>query len=346
MRTEKAPVRSRYQVRLQLDAATSVQEVSKVFEAIHRLERTGHVLGSIRSRTGSHSHPRVVPLTISADDLGERHIAIDLSDQRDLVDGTVLETVDTYFKRSFCPHSLSSFPAKLRAKVTPFGLNNPAIGVGAALRLLRARFATGRSLRGIAADFRQLLALPSPRQFECPPDEPAEEVVLFQTRVWPESDPETVAINEERAALVRTLRQAFGHRFIGGLLPTPFARTNYSDLITPFPYSMRDYPRLVRRALIAIYSRGLHDSLAFKMSEYLGASRCIVGHAPTTILPDPLVAGRNYLPFADPEECVAQCERLLVRTDEATTIRKANWAYYQANVEPAAQMLRVLHCAF
>lgn len=346
MRTEKAPVRSRYEVCVQLDAATSVQEVSKLFEALRRLERAGFVRGSIRSRTGSHAHPRVVPLTVRANDLGQRHIAIDLSDQRDLIDRTILDTVDTYFKRSFCPHSLSSLPADQRAKVEPFGLNNPAISVGAALRLLWSRLGTGRSLRGIAADFRQLLALPAPRQFECPPDEVAEEIVLFQTRVWPERDSLTIAINDERAALVRTLRQAFGQRFIGGLLPTPFARAQYADLITPFPYSMRYYPQLVRRALVAIYSRGLHESVAFKMSEYLGASRCIVGHAPTTILPEPLVAGRNYLPFADPEECVAQCQRLLAHKDEAIAMRKANWAYYQSNAEPAAQMLRVLRCAF
>src|SRR5207237_651906 len=114
-----------------------------------------------------------------------RVIAIDLADQKDLVHLPDLERADVYFKRSFCPSALSSLRSELRNKIEPFGLNSPAVSLGTALRILRARTQTGRSVREIVVDARQLLALPSPRAFECRPDIPAEPLVLFQTRLWP-----------------------------------------------------------------------------------------------------------------------------------------------------------------
>ena len=109
---------------------------------------------------------------------------------------------------------------------------------------------------------------------------------------------------------------------------------------------MRAYPRLLRRPLIAVYSRGMRNSLAFKMSEYLAASRCIVGHAPRSELPQALEPGTHFLPFETPEECVAQCEHLLSQPAEASAMRHANWSYYQAHVEPAAHLQDVLSRAF
>src|SRR5439155_2652937 len=96
-----------------------------------------------------------------------------------------------------CPSALSSLRSELRNKIEPFGLNSPAVSLGTALRILRARTQTGRSVREIVVDARQLLALPSPRAFECRPDIPAEPLVLFQTRLWPTADdPNIMVINE------------------------------------------------------------------------------------------------------------------------------------------------------
>jgi hypothetical protein len=210
------------------------------------------------------------------------------------------------------------------------------------LRVLHARARTGRSLAELATDTRQLLALPDPAAFESSPEEPAEPLILFQTRLWPESSPEFAAITEERAALLRTLKSAFGFRFVGGAIPDAYARKNYPELLSPHPARMRSWPALVRRCLVTVYSLGLHDSLAFKMSEYLAASRCIVGQPTDLTLPQPLVAGTHFLPFASPGECVAQCDRLLSEPGTALQMRRSNWEYYRAQVQPAAQMQSII----
>jgi len=215
-----------------------------------------------------------------------------------------------------------------------------------AFRALRARVRTSPSAAGPARDARHLAALPSPRAFEVSPEEPAERVVLLQTRLWPSDDPAVLAINEQRAGLIRALRAAFGTRFIGGAIPSDYANRHHPDLVTSLPSSMRSYPKLVRRALVGVYSRGLHGSVAFKMSEYLAAGRCIVAEAPESLLPQPLQEGTNYLRFKEPDTCVEQCERLLSDPERAQRMRQANWEYYQSHVEPGAHLLRILERAF
>ena len=336
-----------YRVEAELNAFTSVQEFSKVFEGLQALASTGAI--DFRIDPSRHrGADRIMRLSVHDTDRGLRQIAIDIADDPQIGDLVELEAADIYFKRSLHPGTLVTIDPTLATKVRPFGLNNPAIRPASALKVLTARLRTGRSARELARDARQLLALPSPRAFEIPPETPADPMILFQTRLW---SPATTApgieqINEERVELIRTLRSAFGERFVGGAVPTDFVREQFPDVVTSLPFSMRAYPGLLRRPLIAVYSKGLRDSLAFKMSEYLAATRCIVGHMPATILPRPLIQGEHLLGFTNADQCAAQCEALLSRPADANAMRWANWTYYREQVEPSAHLISVLHRAF
>ena len=106
------------------------------------------------------------------------------------------------------------------------------------------------------------------------------------------------------------------------------------------------YSEVARSSLIGVYSRGLHGSLAFKLSEYLAAGLCIVAEPLRHTLPQPLEARRNYLPFNTPEECVAQCKRLLDDPELAAAMSRNNRDYYSRFVEPTVHLRNILHCAF
>ena len=338
---------TQFVVTARLDQATSVQETSKLFEGLSSLERQGYVRFSIAPERAHASYPRVVGLSVARSGVA-KEIALDLSDERALVHLPDLERADLYFKRDLWPEALAQLSPQLVRKIRPFGLNNPQIRPSTAAKLVSARHAAGVGLRQLWTDARQLFALPSPKSFEYPPDVPASQLVLFQTRVWepPGGDPLTTAINEERVALVTALRRAFGSRFLGGLIPTPFAQKHYPEEITRLPFSMRSYARLLKKPLVAVYSRGLHDSVAFKMGEYLAASRAIVGHSPQAVLPRPLADGINYVSFNGPDGCVANCDRLLSNPEAAVAMRRNNWEYYVDQVEPAKQLLNILRRAF
>jgi hypothetical protein len=324
-----------------IDGNTSVQEVSKVFEGLVRLEQAYRIRLSIEPRRGRSSYPRVVRLKVERGDT-RRDVAIDLSDQRDLFHGPDLAECDFYFKRSFEPVAVEPLGPELARKVLPFGLNNPAASQRTALRMLSARARTGRNLAELATDARQLFALPAPAAFECAQERPAEPLILFQTRLWPDTSPKIASITAERVELIRALREGLGRRFIGGAIPDAFARARFPDLVTRHPARMRSWPAVVRRCLIAVYSRGLHDSIAFKMSEYLAAGRCIVAQPSDLTLPQTLMSGRNFLPFESPDQCVAQCERLLADPSLQTEMRRNNGDYYRSQVEPAAHLQRIV----
>jgi hypothetical protein len=172
-----------------------------------------------------------------------------------------------------------------------------------------------------------------------------EPAVVFQTRVWEPHETaagECEEINAGRVALIQALRSAFGDRFRGGLVPTALARARYPAEISPHRARRSRYIAMSKRNLIGVYSRGLHQSTAFKLPEYLAASQCIVAETPRNESPVPLVAGRHFLGFRNPDECVAACRRLLVDDKLASEMRSANHEYYRSQVEPSARLLQAL----
>jgi hypothetical protein len=189
-------------------------------------------------------------------------------------------------------------------------------------------------------------------EFVVDPEEPAEERILFQTRLWmPQECPRIsegrlAVINKTRVNMVRSLRKAFGEQFSGGLIPTALAQQQYPDCCLPSGNAgRRNYFDLVKSCLICVTTAGLHESIGFKLPEYLAASRCIVTEPLKYRLPVPLEDGKHYLSFRTADECVTACERLLKDSQFANQMRRANHDYYLSEVEPAKLVYRCLHSA-
>jgi hypothetical protein len=274
-----------------------------------------------------------------------RRVAIDLRDGEG-VSWPIIDRVDVYLKRAFYPPELGGLPPALARKVAPYGLNFGARSAESTLRLLRAIGVPllRRGPTGLQR-LRQFLSTPAIAAFEQAPDAAVEHKVAFQTRLWTREEipPEEVEpLNIGRVEMVRALRRAFGNRFVGGLVPTPFACARYPDEITPHPSRYAAYLALKKRCLVSVYTRGVEHSLAFKLGETLAASQCLVSMPLRYELPAPLVEGRNYLPFGTPEEAITACHRLLDNPILAQEMRRANHDYYVHEVEPAAHTERVI----
>ena len=271
--------------------------------------------------------------------------AIDLRDGEG-ISQPIIDRVQVYFKRSFYPAELDRLPPQSSAKIRPFGLNYPCRSSASTIRLLSTigvPLAMGgrRNLSRI----RHYLSVPPPAKFEQGPAAPVEPRVVFQTRLWTDAElpPGDIgSLNEGRVAMVRALKQAFGDRFVGGLLPTPLALERYPGDVTPHPSRSVEYLALKKRCLVQVYTRGLEHSLAFKLGEALAASQCLVSVPLRYELPAPIQAGRHYLPFDTPEQCIEACHQLLDDPARARAMREANHEYYVHEVEPAAHIARVL----
>ncbi len=142
--------------------------------------------------------------------------------------------------------------------------------------------------------------------------------------------------------MLRALREEFGHRLVGGVVPNDYARVNYPDLISRIPSRHRQYISSAKRPAIAIYSRGLFGSIAFKMPEYLAASKCIVSDPIRNLLPAPLT---HVLQYSSVDECVARCQEALSDRELMRYQRECSWSYYNKHVRCPTAIRRLLDIA-
>lgn len=281
----------------------------------------------------------VVPFEIERD--GKLRLAIaDFRDPSDRFVTEALKQCDVYFKRSYYAPDL---PAGGDAsKVRPLGMNYTCQTSGSAGAIFRA-IAPGlilsprRFFPWLQNQIRCLTVVPPREAFERAPGDPAQQAVIFQSRLWEGDDIGEAAaaeINQKRVAIIRMLREAFGSRFHGGLVPTPLAKRQFPDLLAGQTSRKNSYIKLARSHLIGIYTAGLHHSTAWKLAEYIAASQCIVGERPRNAAPKELIEGTNYLPFSAPGECVTACRKILGDENLAKSMRQANHNYYSTELTP------------
>lgn len=303
-----------------------MRQVIVVLSPRHDLYHSGYLLSAaVRAGARIRIEPGVHPLVpwVEADG---RICAVDLWDSSLLYHESSLAKCDTYFKRSYVR---TDVPAAYRNKVRPFGLNYSCRTLGSLLQVLSVY---GRRWTMPDTWKNYLLSAP-PEAYEVLPTDACDAVVLFQTRVWPleETDPEhnSEDINAYRVQMVRELKRAFGNRFVGGLVPNPEG-LSYPDLVTNMPTRRREYAAWSRRPAIGIYTRGIHGSNAFKVAEYLAASKCIVGQSLLHELPQAL--GECHSVRETVEETVAECDALLSNPSRLGSMRRASWQYYQSQL--------------
>jgi hypothetical protein len=187
--------------------------------------------------------------------------------------------------------------------------------------------------------------------YEASARDAADCAVVYLTRLWDPKQglrhaaPARERLNEGRIALIRTLRERLGERFIGGVERDAYASAQCPDCIAD-DTAKGQYLAVMKKNLVGVASRGLHRSTGWKIAEYVAAARCIVSdRLPDGAIPG-FVAGRNYLPYETPEEAASACERLLDDPSTAQEMRNQNERYYREELCPPAMMMKHLKRAF
>lgn len=359
----------KYEVTLIWDLDMDVESTSKVVTGLLALGR--RQLLSLRPQvgfscreTGRPAGTALVWLEVKRLSDGKRlHLALDLHDLSFQVYENALSQCDVYFKRSFFPPDLQNIASRNASKVLPFGFNfscasniSKSFVCSWLMRLYTTRIflapkETLAHVRQRLGGYRVFLDGPVMRDFQQPPSVALNKRVVFQTRVW---KPEEVgpddhrAVNELRVGILRALRDGLGKQFIGGLVPTEFARQHFPDVLATAPARRQVFIRWSKLNLVGVYVRGLNYSCGFRFAEHLAASQCVVAHPDGFRNPAPVPPkeGLNFLAFTTPEECLEQCRRLLQDELLAQRMREANWEYYRHEVEPVQHIWNCLERAF
>jgi hypothetical protein len=199
-----------------------------------------------------------------------------------------------------------------------------------------------RDLRGVLWGLDPRRRPPLVDEYEADPG--GAEQVLFQVTAWDPTrgqDPEDRRkVNSGRAAIIKALRKAIAHRFVGGFVPTPYARSTYPGLLSELPVGQRDYLRLVQESAITVSTVGLHGSNPWKLVEYLAGSRAIVSEPLRYELPESLEGTAEF--FDDSEQCVERCIELLDSPGRRAELQDRSRSYWLRNARPDRLLVRRL----
>lgn len=282
----------------------------------------------------------------------------DMHDAQD-IDPQDLDRCDVYIKRSFSSAYVGAL-SRGAEKVLPYGLNYHVLPDFA------DRFAAGRGLRlsgprGRTYALREALDggnrlgfYPRVRELESRPDVSSAPRVLFLVTAYdperrsgqrsPEKSEERERNNEMRAQCIRRLRRELGSRFVGGFIHNDYTRRRYKDClaIDAGMTRKRDYVETMKSHPICVATTGLHGSIGWKFAEYIACARAVVSERPMYEVPGGLAAGRNYLEFATPDQCVANSVRLLDAPSLCREMMTANALYYRTSMRPDVLVLNTL----
>jgi hypothetical protein len=275
------------------------------------------------------------------------HLFYDCHDSYE-IDEEAASSVHYYFKRSFDPGNI---PHSLKAEVFPLGLNYPVF-CNEVDSFEDERIS---AFEPESRDFDPPLSRLTVGELHGLPDRFREPQALFICRTWDPfdvSDPKKTAerfrLNEMRARCIELLRDEFGSCFLGGFMHDDYAVRNYPHLLlTDNEISKKgNYITLLNRYPIGVTTTGLHDSVGWKMGEYVAFSKAIVSERLNYEVPGHFRAGTNYLEFDEPAQCVEAVRELISNNDLRYEMMKSNHEYYLAYLQPDAMVRKTLKMVF
>lgn len=167
--------------------------------------------------------------------------------------------------------------------------------------------------------------------------------VFYQVRCFPRiEEPDVKIIHEERSTLIKVLKKRLGDKFLGGLVPSEVSKNYYPECLTNLPTDPVSYLNLIKSSAICIYTKGLQNSPARKLSEYLSQGKCIVAEPFSTELNVPLEHGKHLMFYNSPEECAEICEELLNNPKKVKELSDNARQYYEDFVDPEINVKRMI----
>lgn len=323
-------------------------------------------LGRVSTKSGKQlisSHPQQKTSFYKIIDHSENKeyfFATDLYDISHFFSQYALENCDFVFKRNYVSRDINCLDPKFRNKIYPMGLT---LGIQSSNRrfwtLLKLTHFFGnlnlqlkidrnfikrfQNVIDLTSRHRKYVTLGRSLSMLENMSEATQLNVFYQVRCFPQINDEDVKkIHKERSSLIRLLKSELDDDFLGGIVPGEIANKFFSDCLTSLPTDPISYVAQIKKSAICIYTKGLQNSPARKLAEYLSQGKCIVAERFNTELPIPLENGKNIMFFDTPEQCVEICKALLNDPEKVKRLSKNARAYFEAHVHPTQNIKRIL----
>ncbi|WP_348810494.1 hypothetical protein [Flavobacterium maritimum] len=289
------------------------------------------------------------------------NFATDLYDASYSFSKYALEHCDYVFKRNFETHYVSKLPKEFQQKIYPLGLT---FKVNSSFKKNGYKFCTAifitnvlisikwdnyffsrlnRIIKNQIQHWKQVKYINNLTVFENQTNS-SENSILFQTRCFSnENAIDVQQIHQQRYHLIKVLKEKFKKKFKGGFVPSEIANEKYQEALTNLPTDSLSYLNLVRKAKIVVYTRGLVNSPAWKMAEYLSQAKIIVAEQLSTELPFPLTHRKEVLFFEDEQEMISLIEEALQDDLLCEKLSYNSKNYFDNHVNPKANVKRIIN---
>lgn len=310
----------------------------------------------------SHPHPKTSFYKLIDTQTGNHiQFATDLYDASFSFSKFALEHCNYIFKRNFESASISQLPIEYQNNIRPFGLSFVSLSSHrkGSFKFMIGLFVTNMRI-ALKLDRRIFTRLyncfieqndhwksiqnaRNINQFESLKNTPSSNNILFQTRCFPHEDHlDVLQIHQQRALIIRKLRAEFNNQFIGGMIPSPVALRNYSDVISDLPSDPDSYLTTVKNTKYVVYTRGLANSPAWKLAEYLSQGKVIIAEKLTAELPVPLTHRKEVLFFNNEDEIPSLIREAMNNEELSKQLSQNARAYFEQYVHPKQNMKRIL----
>ncbi|GAA4290545.1 glycosyltransferase [Aestuariibaculum suncheonense] len=308
----------------------------------------------------NHPFPKVSYYTIKNNKTGRViRFAADLYDHAECFSDYALKHCNYYFKRSYNSRFIEKLPVPFQGKIHCLGLafgvksNNYKYGnvwfwgvllSQVNLRLKPDRLFFKRLTRAYKWSVKHWRFIKTTRPIGLFEDfkQASQVTVFFQTRCFEEKNDDVVAIHKQRYHIIKLLQKQFPKQFQGGFVSGKVSENKYADALTNVPSEPVLYLKALKEAKIVIYTRGLANSPAWKMAEYLSQGKVIIAEPLRTELPYPLIHGTHVLYFNSDEELISHINTVL-KDDVLCKRLSANARqYFEDYVHPAVNIKRIL----
>jgi hypothetical protein len=302
--------------------------------------------------------PKLLYIDVHLISGGTITIGFDLYDLANQFSLNALKNCDVVFKRNFESRYINNLPKDYQEKIRPLGLTFrvydtldipekvylSSLAQNSLANLKRDRSVFSRLFTMRKKLKEQVKSIKGQRLIENYEsyEKGTENSILFQTRVFPnEYSKDTQHIHSDRYRLIKLLKKEFPNHFKGGFIASRLAKERYSDALTNVPSEPQAYLKAVKAAKIVIYTRGLANSPAWKMAEYLSQGKVIIAEPLTAELPVPLEHGKEVLFFKTDQELVSHIKLVLEDKKLQEHLSRNARLYFEQHVHPLKTIERI-----
>ncbi|WP_298368895.1 glycosyltransferase [uncultured Lutibacter sp.] len=287
------------------------------------------------------------------------YFAVDLYDFSNQFSTVALEKCDYIFKRNYESKYIKQLPIENQNKIFRYGLS---FGVHSKIKRKDYLFfislfignltfkldrnLLGRLYKNYVAQLNHWNFIKTTRKIERFEnfEKPEVNSIFFQTRCFQHEEQKDVKeIHQQRYRIIKLLKKTYPKLFLGGFIPSKISNILYKDALSNVPSEPEQYLNALKKAKIVIYTRGLANSPAWKMAEYLSQGKVIIAEPLTAELPVPLVHGKEVLFFNTDEELIYNINSVLENDLLAKELSENARLYFETHVHPVKNVKRILN---